>query len=277
MRACWMMGIVGLLGLLATPAHAEGLLYVTSTPSGAQIVVDGQLTSHKTPVQLLLPGGVRRISVMKAGHHVADQRVKVLDGKVVRVQLTLSPAVHDLTRAPRTASRRKGKRRKLVVGSLSLVTDIIGADIALDGKPTGLKTPITVRVPVGRHTIRLSHGRAFVDQTVTIHKGNNAQIRVSLRPKARRHKKVAAPPRTHASDPGYPARRQACVKQCKYKAFIATCKAREAQCKDRCPGRIGGRIVNPGYYHPCADTCKSRRKYCLDSNVSACKKRCETR
>lgn len=273
-RAFAVMGVIGLASLGAT-ARAEGLLYVASTPAGAQVAVDGKLTTHKTPVQLLLAGGTHKISVMKAGHEVAHQRVRVSDGKVVRIQLALKPAARDLTRAP--APRRKGKRRRpLVVGSLTLIADVIGADIALDGKPTGLKTPITVRVPVGRHTIRLSKGSAYVDQTVTIHKGNNAQIRVNLRSHKRSWPK-AARPRTATADPTFPARRDACLRSCKYKSFFKVCDAEQTRCTAGCPGKVAGRIVNPGYYHPCADTCKSRRKYCLESHVSACKTRCETR
>ena len=262
--------VTGLVG----SAHAEGLLYVSSTPSGAHVAVDGKLTPHKTPVQLLLSGGAHKVSVMKTGHETALQRVRVIDSKVVRVQLTLAPAGQAPT--PRTPQRR---RRPLVTGSATLVTDVIRASIALDGKPTGLKTPITVRIPVGRHTIRMSYGDAYVDETVTIHKGNNAQIRVNLKPTLRRQQAGAArtppPPLTSAAaDPTYPARYQACLRNCKPKLFVGPCNVQQDQCIDRCPGRVAGKVVNPGYFHPCADTCKSRRQYCVDSFVSKCKKDC---
>lgn len=264
--------VTGLVG----SAHAEGLLYVSSTPGGAHVAVDGKLTPHKTPVQLLLSGGVHKVSVMKTGHETALQRVKVVDSKVVRIQLTLAPAGQ--ASRPRAPQKR---RRPLVTGSATLVTDVIGASIALDGKPTGLKTPITVRIPVGRHTIRLSYGNAYVDETVTIHKGNNAQIRVNLKPTLQRQRDAAArpaaaPQNSAASDPTYPARLQACLKTCKHKRFEGPCNVQQEQCIARCPGRVAGKIVNPGYFHPCADTCKSRRQYCLDSFVSQCKTDCTT-
>jgi len=256
--------------LWVTAARAEGLLYVSSTPAAGQVAVDGKMTPHKTPIQLLLRAGAHKISVMKSGHEIQHQRVKVLDGKVVRIQLTLTPASQQLTPAPATPRRRT----KLVTGSLTLISDIIGADIALDGKPTGLKTPITVRVPIGRHTIRLSHSNAYVDQTVTIHKGNNAQIKVNLRSHVRaRPRREYGPP---TSDPTFPAWRASCLKQCRSKNFTQVCIGRHEQCLGQCPGKVAGKVVNPGYYYPCTDICKNRNAYCLDSEVSGCKRYCNT-
>jgi len=253
-------------------AHAEGLVYVASTPAGAQIAVDGKMTQHRTPVQLLLRGGAHKISVMKSGHEIGQQRVNVLDGKVVRIQLTLVPATGQPTPPP-TTPRARGR---LVTGTVTLVTDVIGADIALDGKPTGLKTPISVRVPIGRHTVRMSYGSAYVDETVTIHKGNNAQIRVNLRAKtatSARQKQSYAP---LASDPSFPAWRATCLKQCKAKNFTQVCIGRHQQCVAQCPGQVAGKVVNPGFYYPCVDVCKNRNNYCLESEVSSCKSHCNT-
>jgi hypothetical protein len=269
--------VVGLVSLLwASAARGEGLIYIATTPSGAQVAVDGKLTTRKTPVQLLLSGGTHKISVLKPGHNIEHRRVRIQDGKVVRIQLTLTQA----SRKP-TPAKRKRRRGKLVTGSLTLVTDVIGADISLDGKPTGLKTPITVRIPVGRHTLRLAYKGAFVDQTVVIHKGNNAQIKVNLRPQMRRARvKANQPPRaaprakTHSSDPTYPARRQVCLKKCKKINFEKVCNDQLAQCKARCPGQVNGKIVNHGYYYSCEGVCKDRRVKCLSAAYIQCKQRC---
>jgi hypothetical protein len=188
-------------------ARAEGLLNVATKPAGAQlfISINGKLTSHRTPVQLLLRAGRHQIAVTKAGHQGQRRRVRVRDGELTQVRMALKPTT------PKAPARRVGR-------------------------PSKTNAP-----------------------------------RVDT--KAQRPRRPAAP----ASEAERPYMRDACLKRCRPRDFLAPCDARLNACTKKCPGRVADRIVNPGAYYSCADLCKAHRRYCVDASLSACKKRCETR
>jgi eukaryotic-like serine/threonine-protein kinase len=62
---------------------------VQSTPSGAEIVVDGTTTSQFTPARLEVPAGTHTITLKMKGFHPARRPVQVTEGGTVRVQATL--------------------------------------------------------------------------------------------------------------------------------------------------------------------------------------------
>jgi hypothetical protein len=253
----------------AATSRAEGLLYIASTPAGAQIALNGKLTGHKTPVQLLFRAGRHKVTVMKAGYDIEHRQVKVADGKVVRVQIPLRLAQQDLT--PATPN----KSRATSIGRATLIADVVGADVWADGRPTRLKTPITVRMPVGTHTLKFVYQGVSVERTLLIQANNNVMVRVALKPLLRRRDNPPPPP-PKLADPRYPAQRADCLKQCKHrrKLFEPPCDDKYNKCIANCPGQVAGRIMNPGYYYPCQDTCKNRRTYCIEAAVSSCKKTC---
>ena len=251
-------------------ARAEGLLHVSSTPAGAQLSLNGKLTGHKTPVQLLMRAGRHKVTVMMAGYDVEHRQVQVADGKVARVEIPLRLAQQDLTPATPT-----GQPGPAVIGRATLIADVPGVEIIANGRPTGLKTPITVRMPVGTHTLRFVYQGVSVERTLLIQSGNNVMVRVAVKPLIHRRDNPPPPP-PRLADPRYPAQRAACLKQCKHrrKLFEPPCDSKYQECLGKCPGQVAGRIMNPGYYYPCRDTCRNQRTYCIESAVSNCKKTC---
>jgi hypothetical protein len=62
---------------------------VQSTPSGAEIVVDGTTTSQFTPARVEVPAGTHTITLKMKGFHPARRPVQVTEGGTVRVEATL--------------------------------------------------------------------------------------------------------------------------------------------------------------------------------------------
>ena len=43
------------------------------------------------------------------------------------------------------------------------------------------------------------------------------------------------------------------------------------------PGQSAGKVVNAGAYYSCADVCKNKRRFCVQSALNACVTHCNTR
>lgn len=62
---------------------------VTSTPSGAEIVIDGSTTSQFTPSRVQVPAGIHTITLKKKGFVPARRPLEVSEGGTVSVEATL--------------------------------------------------------------------------------------------------------------------------------------------------------------------------------------------
>jgi hypothetical protein len=67
----------------------EGTLFVSSTPAGASIRVDGKLLTQVTPAALKLPPGSYSITVEKSGTS-RTETIRLTDG-IMRLSLALTP------------------------------------------------------------------------------------------------------------------------------------------------------------------------------------------
>jgi serine/threonine-protein kinase len=117
------------------PAQVETTLHVTSTPSSAAIVLDGKETGRLTPATIVVASGSHTVSLRLAGYAGATRTVSVTNGG----QASLSVA---LTRTSTVAQ-----------GSLRITSAPAGAAVTIDGKTMTGKTPLTVDVALGHHTI----------------------------------------------------------------------------------------------------------------------------
>ncbi|MGO8984842.1 MAG: PEGA domain-containing protein [Terriglobales bacterium] len=130
----------------ATPVVIPGEALIDSTPQGAGFQVDGQSDpSWVTPFTVTgLSAGKHIISVSKAGYSSDVRSVDVASGSRASLVLHLSPM-----------------NALVVVNSTPA-----GAEIMLDGKPTGRVSPAQFAVEKGSHTVLLRK-RGYLDETVT--------------------------------------------------------------------------------------------------------------
>jgi serine/threonine protein kinase len=120
------------------PAQVETTLRVTSTPSSAAIVLDGKETGELTPATIVVASGSHTILLKLAGYAVATRTVSVANGGQASLSIPLT------------------KTSSPPLGSLRIASTPAGATVSVDGKAVTGKTPLTVDVALGHHTILVS-------------------------------------------------------------------------------------------------------------------------
>jgi len=144
------------------PVMIPGQATIDSNPQGAQFQVDGKSDpSWVTPFNVMgLSPGRHIISASKSGYSSEIRSIDVTAGSKSSLLLHLA-AVNAL----------------VVVSSTPP-----GADVTMDGKPTGRVTPVQFAVEKGSHTILLRKS-GYLDETVTteLGPGQNFQYSPALR------------------------------------------------------------------------------------------------
>lgn len=144
------------------PVVIPGQALIDSTPQGAQFQVDGKSDpSWLTPFSLInLAPGKHIISVSKAGYSSDIRAVDVTAGGKASLVLHLSP-INALVAVNSTPP---------------------GAEVIIDGKPTGRVTPAQFAVEKGSHTIFLRK-QGYLDETTVADLGpaQNFQYAPALR------------------------------------------------------------------------------------------------
>jgi eukaryotic-like serine/threonine-protein kinase len=127
------------------PMIIPGQLAVDSTPQGAQVQIDGRTeSSWVTPFAFsnLLPGQ-HSITVSKAGYSTDTRTVTATSGNRVTVIAHLSQ----------------------LMATLVVKSDPPGANIYVDGRDVGTKTPAQVSVDKGQHVV-LVRMMGYLDETM---------------------------------------------------------------------------------------------------------------
>ena len=114
---------------------AEGLL-VSSNPAGADVFINGDKQSGQTPVTLPLAPGKYNLVLRLPGYDAYSAQVEVrADG-----QTKLDAELH---------------QKNDHVAWAQISSTPVGAEIWVDGRDTGQRTPARVEIPSGIHTIAL--------------------------------------------------------------------------------------------------------------------------
>ena len=144
------------------PVVIPGQAAIDSSPQGAQFQVDGKSDpSWVTPFSLIgLSPGKHVISASKSGYSSEIRSVDVAAGSKLSLVLHLTPM------------------NALVVANSTPP----GAEIIIDGKPTGRVTPAQFAIEKGNHTVLLRK-QGFLDETVNADLGpaQNFQYSPALR------------------------------------------------------------------------------------------------
>ena len=130
------------------PAATEAAFQLTTNPAGAEAVFDGSADLHcTTPCSLNLPIGRHTLTLRHDGYR-ETQRVFTLPndpGLIVSLEAT--------------------------TGTLSLVTNPPGLAIVVDGKEQARKTPASLPLPVGEHTVQVLKGSEKQEFVIEIRDG----------------------------------------------------------------------------------------------------------
>lgn len=127
-------------------------------PQGAVVTVDGDRKGSGT-LSWRQSEGLCDIVVSMAGHRDARRQLKVVAGRAQTVQLTPQP----------------------IYGSASVDSDLMDAEIWIDGKQYGVTPNVVERLLVGSHTLVLKKsGYADLQQQFSVEEGKEASLSVKL-------------------------------------------------------------------------------------------------
>ncbi len=158
-------GQTATVSVTLTPIVTTGSISFTSTPSGADIYLDGALQTPKTPATITgVAAGNHSYTLKLSGYNDAVGTIAVTAGQTSTVSITLTPAV--------------------TTGSISFTSTPSGADVYLDNILQTPKTPATITgVSAGNHsyTLRLT-GYNNATGTVMVVAGQTATVLVTLVP-----------------------------------------------------------------------------------------------
>lgn len=157
-------------------APPESRLAVASTPSGAQVRLDGDLVG-RTPLDLEVPPGRHGVRIELDGHMAHEAEVDARAGSTSSLAIVLQAAPPSMgaRMSPRMASMRAAPP-----GTLSIATSP-WCEVWWRGRKLGTTPLANVRLPAGRQTLELRRpGQPAVRRTVTIRSGEETRARYSL-------------------------------------------------------------------------------------------------
>lgn len=136
-------------------------LSITVNRDGASVLLDGELIG-KSPVKspLMVDIGNHEITVSMTGYQTESRRVKLRSGEqgTVSVELRVAPS------------------------SITVVSDINGAAVYVDGKLTGSAPLVDHPLAPGSHTVSVTHpGYPSAEEKVDLHPGETATLNLYLK------------------------------------------------------------------------------------------------
>jgi len=160
-----------------TPSPSAGSLDVRSTPTGANIYIDG---TYKGATPLVVSGlseGSHQVRLSKSGYNDHTETAFITAGKTDTISITLLPPTPLPTTPP--TSPRGGTSS----GSLDISSTPTGASVYIDGTYKG-GTPLVVSgLSEGSHRVRLSKsGYNDHTQTVFITAGKTTIVSANIPP-----------------------------------------------------------------------------------------------
>ncbi len=163
-----------------TPAVAAvkpGRLLVRSTPSGAEVFLNGDRRGVSPLAMRDLPLGAYAVRVARAGFEPAEQRVVLEAGRPARA---LEVA---LVRLAPAAAASSPARAAAASGTLLVESRPAGARVLVDGADVG-RTPVTVpATTAGDRAVRIElSGYLPVSTTTRVEPGIRARVAVTLTP-----------------------------------------------------------------------------------------------
>jgi TolB-like protein len=141
-----------------------GVLEVTSSPSGAEILINGVPSGQKTPHKFKpQKSGDYEVTVALPPLYLPQtRRVRLADGRVTKVDVALDANF----------------------GSVAVTSEPSNMPVLLDGQRVG-KTPLTLeQVPTGVHELKIdAPTHAAAAQRVNVARGETAQAHFELKPR----------------------------------------------------------------------------------------------
>ncbi len=170
-------GTLFILLLFAMSAAAQpGHLFIDSKPAGASIELDGLLIDTvTTPTILTLQPGHYSVTVSKGYFDPVTLDVNILAGQYVRRMVEFEPTSGVRSLSPSEVARYGNFAR------LTVITDLPGAEVWIDGVKVALETPLQlVSLMPGQHHVGVAYDTIAFDSMLTLPGGQETKLYVAL-------------------------------------------------------------------------------------------------
>ncbi len=159
-----LLACVVLLGDVGWADGEVGYLYVESDPPNAQLIIDGNHEQlFQTPALCTLSVGEHQLTLSTEFYQPNTVKVIIAPRQVLRKKVRLIASL-EVERQPDS-----GMGFYNVPGDLTILTDIFGVTVFLDGVRVTMTAPLTLPlVPSGIHTVRVEHNDLSFDTIVTV-------------------------------------------------------------------------------------------------------------
>ncbi|MGE5112956.1 MAG: protein kinase domain-containing protein [Acidobacteriaceae bacterium] len=173
-----------------------GTVKIASTPSGADILLNGKPTGQKTPATLSLPPGNHVLRLHHDGYQDAAENVTVVLGQAQSIsgKLTATSAPETSAaenKAPAAQPSKEGNPFAKIgrffrggsseQGTLAIKTTPPGAKVRLNGDDASSVTPVTIQTKVGKYKVQIElDGYQPVEREITVEKGKQTGISETL-------------------------------------------------------------------------------------------------
>ncbi len=148
-------------GSSATSAGSTGIS-ITSRPEKANILINGERQTSTTPAILSLAPGKYNVIIRKPNFAPYLSQIEVKEGQTAQVNVSLTPR-----------SQPEGAG----FGFVNVTSTPPGAEVHVDGKATGQRTPTQIELSAGQHTIALwSGGKVFYRHNIMVQANQVAQF-----------------------------------------------------------------------------------------------------
>jgi hypothetical protein len=157
------VGVVGARRYFSAPAPAAavtGTLSISSSPTGAVVLVDGE-SRGVTPLSVALKPGPHNVELRGGG-----------DPRTIPVTITAGTQVTHYIEMPALPS--------VQVGQIQIRTEPAGAQVSVDGVPRGRSPLLVDGIAPGEHLVTLESSFGTVKQTVTVAAATTASLVVPL-------------------------------------------------------------------------------------------------
>jgi hypothetical protein len=142
------------------PAATTGELRILSKPEGAAVLLDGKAKGVTPLTEKNLAPGKHTVELSHEGYETAKHSAEVKAGETARVDLILAPSN----------------------GTVKLSSVPAGADVAIDGRPTGMQTPAEFTLSKGDHSFTLTKkGFQEAGDLITVNAGQTMSLTPELR------------------------------------------------------------------------------------------------
>jgi serine/threonine-protein kinase len=153
-----------------------GILEISSTPPGAEVLVDGA-SMGATPFVARIPPGERLVTVRSPDHDDWERRVSIEAGGEYPFEISMGKAEQE--------------------SILAVVSEPSGAKVFVNGVEQGM-TPSTLKLPPGEHTVKIKHRRfKEYEKQVVLARAEERTLKARLtpvQPKNRRAERRQPPP-----------------------------------------------------------------------------------